>query len=91
MKTVPISRIFKNEDFGYRTITVDRPEGDGFVTAWPTGSTQPEASVVNYRTGQIVANSQLLLIQTLAGQRDDHDTSSVQRQTSQQVCIRAQT
>src|SRR5258706_9170416 len=25
---VPISRIFKNEDFGYRTITVDRPERD---------------------------------------------------------------
>src|ERR1035437_3474970 len=25
---VPISRIFKNEDFGYRTITVERPEHD---------------------------------------------------------------
>jgi len=25
---VPISRIFKNEDFGYRTITVERPELD---------------------------------------------------------------
>jgi type I restriction enzyme M protein len=25
---VPISRIFKNEDFGYRTITVERPERD---------------------------------------------------------------
>jgi type I restriction enzyme M protein len=25
---VPISRIFNNEDFGYRTITVDRPERD---------------------------------------------------------------
>jgi type I restriction enzyme M protein len=25
---VPISRLFKNEDFGYRTITVDRPERD---------------------------------------------------------------
>jgi type I restriction enzyme M protein len=24
----PISRIFKNEDFGYRTITVERPERD---------------------------------------------------------------
>ncbi|MFN6332762.1 MAG: N-6 DNA methylase, partial [Planctomyces sp.] len=24
----PISRIFRNEDFGYRTITVDRPERD---------------------------------------------------------------
>nr|WP_315426443.1 class I SAM-dependent DNA methyltransferase [uncultured Albidiferax sp.] len=27
-KDVPISRIFKNEDFGYRTITVERPERD---------------------------------------------------------------
>jgi type I restriction enzyme M protein len=26
---VPISRIFENEDFGYRTITVERPERDG--------------------------------------------------------------
>ena len=25
---VPISRIFKNEDFGYRTVTVERPERD---------------------------------------------------------------
>lgn len=25
---VPISRVFKNEDFGYRTITVERPERD---------------------------------------------------------------
>jgi type I restriction enzyme M protein len=25
---VPISRIFKNEDFGYRTITVERPQQD---------------------------------------------------------------
>ena len=25
---VPLSRIFKNEDFGYRTITVERPESD---------------------------------------------------------------
>ena len=25
---VPISRIFKNEDFGYRTITVERPQRD---------------------------------------------------------------
>jgi type I restriction enzyme M protein len=25
----PISRIFRNEDFGYRTVTVERPERDG--------------------------------------------------------------
>ncbi|HEY9278076.1 MAG TPA: class I SAM-dependent DNA methyltransferase [Methylotenera sp.] len=27
--SVPMSRIFKNEDFGYRTITIERPERDG--------------------------------------------------------------
>ena len=27
-QAVPISRLFKNEDFGYRTITVERPERD---------------------------------------------------------------
>ncbi|GDY12845.1 restriction endonuclease subunit M [Planctomycetota bacterium] len=27
-RPVPISRIFKNQDFGYRTITVERPERD---------------------------------------------------------------
>ena len=29
VKLVPISRIFPNEAFGYRTITVERPERDG--------------------------------------------------------------
>jgi type I restriction enzyme M protein len=28
LKTVPISRIFRNQDFGYRTITVERPLRD---------------------------------------------------------------
>lgn len=28
MKSVPISRIFRNEDFGYTTITVERPQRD---------------------------------------------------------------
>ena len=28
MKKVPISRIFRNEEFGYRTITVERPLRD---------------------------------------------------------------
>ena len=28
LKTVPVSRIFRNEDFGYRTITVERPLRD---------------------------------------------------------------
>ena len=39
---VPISRIFKNEDFGYRTITVERPERDaaGNVVKGTKGKTK---------------------------------------------------
>jgi hypothetical protein len=42
------------------TITVDHPGGAGFVTAWPAGSARPMTSVLNYRSGEIVANSQLV-------------------------------
>ena len=40
---VPISRIFKNEDFGYRTITVERPERDakGKVVLGTKGKGKP--------------------------------------------------
>ena len=39
---VPISRIFKNEDFGYSTITVERPERDaaGKIVLSTTGRTR---------------------------------------------------
>ena len=39
---VPISRIFKNQDFGYRTITVERPERDaaGQVVLGQKGKTK---------------------------------------------------
>ncbi len=48
---VPISRLFKNEDFGYRTITVERPERDAagqIVKATKgklKGKPQPDASL----------------------------------------------
>jgi len=47
----PISRIFKNEDFGYRTITVERPERDakGKVVLSAKGKTK----------GQLVPDSSL--------------------------------
>jgi type I restriction enzyme M protein len=40
--SAPISRIFKNEDFGYRTITVERPErdADGKVVVGTKGKTK---------------------------------------------------
>jgi type I restriction enzyme M protein len=47
----PVSRIFKNEDFGYRTITVERPERDakGNIVRGTKGKTK----------GQPVADSSL--------------------------------
>ena len=48
---IPISRIFKNEEFGYRTITVERPERDDkgqIVKATKgklKGKPQPDASL----------------------------------------------
>ena len=44
------------------TITAVQPAATGFVTVWPGDERQPETSVVNYRVGQVVANSQLVRI-----------------------------
>ena len=50
-KTVPIARIFKNEDFGYRTITVERPlrDEDGNIVLGVKGKLkgkpQPDSSL----------------------------------------------
>jgi len=38
-------------------LTVANPTRNGFVTAYPSGATLPNASNVNYATGQIVPNS----------------------------------
>lgn len=48
---VPISRIFKNEDFGYRTITVERPQRDAAAKIVKAtkgklkGKSQPDANL----------------------------------------------
>jgi type I restriction enzyme M protein len=48
---VPISRLFENEDFGYRTITVERPERDAAGTIVKAakgrlkGKPQPDANL----------------------------------------------
>lgn len=48
---VPISRVFKNDDFGYRTITVERPERDAAGNVVKTtkgklkGKPQPDANL----------------------------------------------
>ena len=38
-------------------VTVDRPDGSGFVTVFPCGGLLPLASNVNYVKDQTVANS----------------------------------
>ena len=37
-------------------VTVTEPTGEGFVTVWPTGSTMPTASNLNFIPGQTVPN-----------------------------------
>src|SRR5687767_4655532 len=37
-------------------IAVFQPEGQGWVTAWPTGETQPGVSSLNYLINQVISN-----------------------------------
>jgi len=41
------------------TIAVVQPDAAGFAVMFPAGTDRPTASTVNYRTGQVVANTQL--------------------------------
>ena len=41
------------------TLTVDRPQGAGYLTAWPANQTRPTASNVNFNSNQIRANSSI--------------------------------
>jgi hypothetical protein len=43
-------------------LTVDGPEEAGFVSAWPCGSPQPNASILNFDRGQTIANSALVKV-----------------------------
>jgi hypothetical protein len=43
-------------------VTVVDPDGAGFVTAYPCGTTKPNASTLNFRAGQTVANLTLVKI-----------------------------
>jgi hypothetical protein len=38
-------------------VTVDQPQGGGFVTVYPCGQAAPTASNINYASGQTIANS----------------------------------
>jgi len=41
-------------------ITVTDPTGNGFITAYPEGVSQPNASTVNYGKGQTIANAAIV-------------------------------
>ncbi|MEP7046569.1 MAG: CAP domain-containing protein [Ilumatobacteraceae bacterium] len=41
------------------TLTVDRPQAAGFLTAWPANQTRPVVSNLNFNAGQIRANSSI--------------------------------
>ncbi|MFC6705042.1 hypothetical protein [Flexivirga alba] len=45
-------------------VTAVSPSGPGFVTTYPTGSTRPTASNLNYVKGQIVANQTIVKLGT---------------------------
>jgi GDSL-like Lipase/Acylhydrolase family len=38
-------------------VTVDQPSAGGFVTVWPCGTARPDASNLNYATGQTIPNA----------------------------------
>jgi Cysteine-rich secretory protein family len=41
------------------TLTVDRPQAAGFLTAWPADQARPVVSTLNFNAGQIRANSSI--------------------------------
>lgn len=42
------------------TVTAVRPVAVGYLTAYPSGSSRPDTSIVNFRSGEVVANLQLV-------------------------------
>ena len=51
-----------NASAAFLNVTAVSPGGNGFLTVFPCGTTQPNASNVNYTTGQIVPNAVLAKI-----------------------------
>lgn len=41
-------------------LTVVRPDGDGYLTAWPCGTARPETSTLNYASGTTRANNAIV-------------------------------
>jgi hypothetical protein len=41
-------------------VTVDQPDGDGYVTVWPADRDTPDTSNLNFRAGQTIPNSVLI-------------------------------
>jgi hypothetical protein len=49
--------IFADASAAALNVTVTEPAADGFITVYPCGSPQPEASNLNYVTGQTIPNA----------------------------------
>lgn len=49
-------------------ITVTQPQAPGYLTVWPCGEPQPNASNLNFTTGQTIANTALVKTGTVARQ-----------------------
>jgi hypothetical protein len=43
------------------------PSGEGFIKAWPVGVAQPNASTLNYKTNDVLANSATLKVSQVSG------------------------
>jgi hypothetical protein len=46
------------------TVTVVAPQQAGYITVWPSGSTRPDTSNLNFQAGQTIANTVLIQLGT---------------------------
>ncbi len=48
-------------------VTVSKGDGNGYIIAWPAGTGRPNASIINFRTNQDIANTSVLTTSVIAG------------------------
>jgi hypothetical protein len=48
-------------------LLVITPAGEGFIKAWPVGAVQPNASTLNYKANDVLANSATLKVSQVSG------------------------
>ena len=70
------------------TLTVDRPDAAGFLTAWPADQARPTVSNVNFNGSQIRANSSITRLDA-SGQLPSVHVRSVASRCRRRRCLRA--